>query len=60
MKVSFEGLDINDVFVALRARATAKHGGWVQLYERSRPHFSQTEIDSYIRDASGRLTYVCL
>lgn len=56
--VSFEGLDINDVFVALRSRATVKHSGWVDHYTRSRPHFSQGMIDSYIRNASGKLTYV--
>ncbi len=56
--LSFEGLDINDVFVALRARAVVKNSGWTNLYERSRPFFSQNEIDAYIRDSSGKLTYV--
>lgn len=56
--VNFEGLDVYDVFVALRSRAMVKHSGWVDLYERSRPFMSKEVIDSYIRDARGKLGWV--
>ena len=56
--INFEGLDIYDVFVALRARARARRGDWVDFYERSRPHISNEEIDTLIRDRRGNLTYV--
>lgn len=56
--VDFEDLDVYDVFAALRARALARRDDWVGVYERSRPYVSNAEIDSYIRDARGKLRWV--
>ncbi len=46
--VDFTGLDMNDVFVALRARAKSPYGGWQDLYARSRPHYTDEMIRSTI------------
>lgn len=35
-----------------------KNSGWINLYERSREFFTNSQIESYIMDASKRLTYV--
>lgn len=59
-KIDFTGFDVEDVFVALRARARfGRHGGsWTDMYETSRPWVTKSEVDMYIRNKSGNLQYV--
>ena len=47
--VDFTGLDLDDTFVALRARAAFRLGNWQDMYYRSRPHYSHEQI----RDTIG-------
>lgn len=42
--VDFTGLDMDDAFVALRARAAFPRGDWQNVYLRSRPLYSHEQI----------------
>ena len=46
--VDFTGLNLDDTFVALRARAAFKNGDWQGMYHRSREFFSSEQIKGTI------------
>lgn len=46
--VDFTGLNLDDTFVALRARAAFYRGDWKDMYKRSRECFSSEHIKDTI------------